>query len=172
MTDYDVMYKYISKNLLFDANAAPKARGEIGTATPEEVRLVIYIIDTVTGRILHPMSRHGCQGPVRAVFSENWVVYHYFNLRAHRNEMSVVEVYDQTRAENKDVWKFVLGKHNLTSPFSSYSRPEVIKSHSNFFTHSVKAIEVTSTAKGITSKQVLIGTIGDQVLALDKRFNF
>jgi len=27
----------------------------------------------------------------------------------------------------------------------------------------VKAIEVTSTAKGITSKQLLIGTIGDQV---------
>ncbi|KAJ1396408.1 WD40/YVTN repeat-like-containing domain superfamily [Sesbania bispinosa] len=171
MTDYDVMYKYISKNLLFVANVAPKASGEIGTATPEEAWLVIYIIDTVTGRILHRMTHHGCQGPVHAVFSENWVVYHYFNLRAHRYEMSVVEVYDQSRADNKDVWKFVLGKHNLTSPISSYYRPEVItKSQSYFFTHSVKVIEVTSTAKGITSKQLLIGTIGDQVLALDKRF--
>lgn len=66
--------------------------------------------------------------------------------------------------DNKDVWKFVLGKHNLTSPISSYYRPEVVtKSQSYFFTHSVKAIEVTSTAKGITSKQLLIGTIGDQV---------
>lgn len=66
--------------------------------------------------------------------------------------------------DNKDVWKLVLGKHNLTSPVSSYSRPEVItKSQSYFFTHSVKAIAVTSTAKGITSKQLLIGTIGDQV---------
>ncbi|KAL2346918.1 hypothetical protein Fmac_000918 [Flemingia macrophylla] len=171
MTDYDVMYKYVSKNVLFVANAAPKARGEIGAATPEEAWLVIYIIDTVTGRILHRMTHHGCQGPVHAVFSENWVVYHYFNLRAHRYEMSVVEVYDQSRGDNKDVWKFVLGKHNLTSPISSYYRPEVTtKSQSYFFTHSVKAIEVTSTAKGITSKQLLIGTIGDQVLALDKRF--
>ncbi|XP_057737803.1 uncharacterized protein LOC130955045 [Arachis stenosperma] len=171
MTDYDVMYKYISKNLLFVANAAPKAAGEIGTVIPEEAWLVIYILDTVTGRILHRMTHHGCQGPVHAVFSENWVVYHYFNLRAHRYEMSVVEIYDQSRADNKDVWRFVLGKHNLTSPVSSYSRPEVIaKSQSYFFTHSVKAIEVTSTAKGITSKQLLIGTIGDQVLALDKRF--
>ncbi|CAL0327297.1 unnamed protein product [Lupinus luteus] len=171
MTDYDVTYKYISKNLLFVANVAPKANGEVGTATPEEAWLVIYIIDTVTGRILHRMTHHGCQGPVHAVFSENWVVYHYFNLRAHRYELSVVEVYDQSRADNKDVWKFVLGMHNLTSPFSSYSRPEVTtKSQSYFFTHSVKTLEVTSTAKGITSKQVLIGTIGDQVLALDKRF--
>lgn len=66
--------------------------------------------------------------------------------------------------DNKDVWKLILGKHNLTSPISSYSRPEVVtKSQSYFFTYSVKAIDVTLTAKGITSKQLLIGTIGDQV---------
>ncbi|KAJ7965963.1 ER membrane protein complex subunit 1 [Quillaja saponaria] len=171
MAEQDVMYKYISRNLLFVATVAPKARGEIGTATPEESWLVVYIIDTVTGRILHRMAHHGSQGPVHAVFSENWVVYHYFNLRAHRYEMSVIEIYDQSRADNKDVWKLVLGKHNLTSPISSYSRPEVIsKSQSYFFTHSVKTIAVTSTAKGITSKQLLIGTIGNQVLALDKRY--
>lgn len=67
MTDQDVMYKYISKNLLFVANVAPKAIGEIGTVTPEEAWLVVYIIDTVTGRILHRMTHQGCQGPVHAV---------------------------------------------------------------------------------------------------------
>ncbi|KAJ8751721.1 hypothetical protein K2173_025893 [Erythroxylum novogranatense] len=170
-TDQDVMYKYISKNILFLATVAPKATGNIGSATPEESWLIAYLVDTVTGRILHRMTHHGSQGPVHAVFSENWVIYHHFNLRAHRYEISVIEVYDQSRADNKDVWKLVLGKHNLTSPVSSYSRPEVLtKSQSYFFTHSVKAIGVTSTAKGITSKQLLIGTIGDQVLALDKRF--
>ncbi|KAE8680934.1 U-box domain-containing protein 26-like [Hibiscus syriacus] len=169
--DQDVMYKYISRNLLFVATVAPKASCEIGSITPEESWLVIYLIDTVTGRVLHRMTHHGSQGPVEAVFSENWVVYHYFNLRAHRYEMSVIEIYDQSRADNKDVWKLVVGKHNLTSPISSYSRSEVVtKSQSYFFTHSLKAIDVTSTAKGITSKQLLIGTIGDQVLALDKRF--
>lgn len=66
--------------------------------------------------------------------------------------------------ENKNVWKLVLGKHNLTAPISSYSRTEVLtKSQSYFFAQSVKTIAVTSTAKGITSKQLLIGTIGDQV---------
>ncbi|KAJ7958574.1 ER membrane protein complex subunit 1 [Quillaja saponaria] len=171
MAEQDIMYKYISRNLLFVATVAPKARGEIGTASPEESWLVVYLIETVTGRILHRMVHHGSQGPVHAVFSENWVVYHYFNLRAHKYEISVIEIYDQSRADNKDVRKLILGKHNLTSPISSYSRPEVItKSHSYFFTHSVKAIAVTSTAKGITSKQLLIGTIGDQVLALDKRY--
>ncbi|KAA8525277.1 hypothetical protein F0562_007132 [Nyssa sinensis] len=171
ITDQEVMYKYVSKNLLFVATVAPKAVGEIGSVTPDESWLVVYLIDTITGRILHRLTHHGSQGPVHAVFSENWVVYHYFNLRAHRYEMSVIEIYDQSRADNKDVLNLILGKHNLTSPISSYSRPEVItKSQSYFFTHSVKTIAVTSTAKGITSKQLLIGTIGDQVLALDKRF--
>lgn len=31
------------------------------------------------------------------VVSENWVVYHYFNLRQHRYEMSVLEIYDHSR---------------------------------------------------------------------------
>ncbi|KAL2250699.1 UNVERIFIED_CONTAM: ER membrane protein complex subunit 1 [Sesamum indicum] len=169
--DQEVMYKYISKNLLFLATVAPKAVGPIGSVTPDESSLVVYVIDTVTGRILHRMTHHGSQGPIKAVFSENWIVYHYFNLRAHRYEMSVIEIYDQARAENKDVLKLVFGTHNLTSPITAYSRPEVFtKSQSYFFAHSVKTMAVTSTAKGITSKQVLLGTIGDQVLALDKRF--
>ncbi|KAL0338539.1 UNVERIFIED_CONTAM: ER membrane protein complex subunit [Sesamum angustifolium] len=139
--------------------------------TPDESSLVVYVIDTVTGRILHRMTHHGSQGPIQAVFSENWIVYHYFNLRAHRYEMSVIEIYDQARADNKDVLKLVFGTHNLTSPITAYSAPEVFtKSQSYFFAHSVKTMAVTSTAKGITSKQVLLGTIGDQVLALDKRF--
>lgn len=169
--DQEVMYKYVSKNLLFLATVSPKAFGPIGSVTPDESSLVVYVIDTVTGRILHRVTHLGSQGPVKAVFSENWVVYHYFNLRAHRYEMSVIEIYDQARAENKDVGKLVLGMHNLTSPVTAYSRPEVYtKSQSYFFTHSVKTIAVTETAKGITSKQLLLGTIDDQVLALDKRF--
>ncbi|KAF6164457.1 hypothetical protein GIB67_025283 [Kingdonia uniflora] len=171
IADQDAMYKFISKNLLFVATVTPKAAGEIGSATPEEASLVVYLINTITGRILHRVTHHGSQGPVKAVFSENWVVYHYFNLRAHRYEMSVIEIYDQSRADNKDILKLILGKHNLSSPVSSYSRPEVmVKSQSYFFSQSVKTIGATATAKGITSKQLLIGTVGDQVLAMDKRF--
>jgi ER membrane protein complex subunit 1 len=60
--------------------------------------------------------------------------------------------------------KLILGKHNLSAPITSYGRHEVVvKSQSYFFTHSVKAMAVTQTSKGITSKQLLIGTIGDQV---------
>lgn len=67
IADQDVMYKYISKNLLFVATVSPKAIGQIGSASPEESWIIVYIIDTVTGRILHRMTHHGSQGPVHAV---------------------------------------------------------------------------------------------------------
>lgn len=67
MTDQDVMYKYISKNLLFVATVAPKASGEIGSVTPEESWLFVYLVDTVTGRVLHRVKHYASQGPVRAV---------------------------------------------------------------------------------------------------------
>ncbi|KAK6140026.1 hypothetical protein DH2020_026242 [Rehmannia glutinosa] len=130
--DQEVMYKFISKNLLFLATVAPKAVGPIGSVTPDESSLVVYVIDTVTGRILHRMTHHGSQGPVQAVFSENWVVYHYFNLRAHRYEMSVIEIYDQARADNKEILKLVLGTHNLTSP-TRLTPPKSSRSHSLIF---------------------------------------
>ena len=67
IADEDVMFKYISKNILLVATVSPKATGEIGSVTPEESSLVVYLIDTITGRILHRMTHHGSQGPVHAV---------------------------------------------------------------------------------------------------------
>jgi len=61
------MYKYISKNLLFVATVAPKAAGDIGSVTPEEAWLVAYLIDVVTGRLLHRVTHQGAQGPIHAV---------------------------------------------------------------------------------------------------------
>lgn len=63
----DVLYKYISKNVLFLATVTPKAIGDIGSVIPEDSWLFVYLVDTITGRVLHRMSHHGCQGPVHAV---------------------------------------------------------------------------------------------------------
>lgn len=67
IADQDVMYKYLSKSLIFVATVSPKAAGEIGSAAPEEASLVAYLIDAVSGRILHRVTHHGAQGPVHAV---------------------------------------------------------------------------------------------------------
>lgn len=65
--DQNVLYKYISKNLLFLATVTPKAMGDIGSVIPDDSWLFVYLVDTITGRVLLRMSHHGCQGPVHAV---------------------------------------------------------------------------------------------------------
>ncbi|KAH7293959.1 hypothetical protein KP509_28G050000 [Ceratopteris richardii] len=171
LTNQDVLYKYLNKNTLFVATIAPSGAEAFGETSPEENWLVVYIIDTITGRILYRLKHSGMCGPVHAVFSENWIVYHYFNVRAHRFEYSVIEMYDRNRIDNKNMLQFMLGKDNATATLSSYSHVDLdVKTQSYFFSHSIKALTVTSTARGITGKQILVGSVGDQILALDKRF--
>lgn len=86
-SDQEVMYKYISKNLLFLATVAPKAVGPIGSVTPDESTLVVYVIDTVTGRILHRMTHHGSQGPVNAVSFPSLTVL--YSIRGKEKEKCV-----------------------------------------------------------------------------------
>lgn len=171
LTNQDVLYKYLNKNTLFVATVAPRGSETFAETSPEENWLVVYVIDTVTGRILHRLKHPNMHGPVRAVCSENWIVYHYFNVRAHRFEFSVLEMYDENRVDNKKVLQLMLGRHNATAPMSSYSSVKLdVKTQSYFFVQSVKALTVTATARGITGKQILVGSVSDQVLALDKRF--
>lgn len=55
----------------------------------------IYVILNHSSLLIVNMLISFC---VIKVVSENWVVYHYFNLRAHRFEIAVIEIYDQSRA--------------------------------------------------------------------------
>lgn len=66
--------------------------------------------------------------------------------------------------------KLMLGRHNGSAPVSSFSIPSIdVKSQSYFFTYTVKTMTVTSTARGITGKQLLVGTVNDQVLGPHQR---
>ena len=62
----DVLFKYLNKNLVFVATVTPKPQEQVGAANPEST-MVAYLIDTVSGRILHRISHPNTQGPVHAV---------------------------------------------------------------------------------------------------------
>ena len=53
IADQDVQYRYISKNILFVTTVLQKSSEKIGTTTPKESMLVVYLIDTITGHVLH-----------------------------------------------------------------------------------------------------------------------
>eukprot|EP00245_Coleochaete_scutata_P017709 TRINITY_DN8832_c0_g2_i1.p1 TRINITY_DN8832_c0_g2~~TRINITY_DN8832_c0_g2_i1.p1 ORF type:complete len:1022 (-),score=187.79 TRINITY_DN8832_c0_g2_i1:311-3376(-) len=180
----DVLYKYLNRNTIFVATVAPLKDGSVPAgvgvgepASPEESALTVYIIDAVSGQILYRVSHQGMQGPVHAVLSENWIVYHYFNSRMHRFEVSVLELYEDSHQSDRNVFNILResitgGKKNGSEgALSSFAVPQLkVLGQSYFFSRSVRALAVTTTAKGITGKHILFGTVSDQVLAMEKRF--
>lgn len=41
--------------------------------------ILVYIIDTVTGRILFSQTHRGAKKPLHSIFTQNWITYHYFS---------------------------------------------------------------------------------------------
>lgn len=69
LANRDVLFKYLNKNLVFVATVTPRAPEAMGAAVPEESTLVAYVIDTITGRIIHRVTHPAMQGPIHAVSS-------------------------------------------------------------------------------------------------------
>ena len=47
-------------------------------------------------------ARHrSAKGPLHMVLSENWLVYLYYNLKARRTEISVVEMFEGFEEKNR-----------------------------------------------------------------------
>lgn len=56
--------------------------------------IFVYIIDSITGAILHRIYHNQACGPVELTQHENLVIYHYFNIADHRFELSVLELFE------------------------------------------------------------------------------
>lgn len=126
--------KYINRNLI-----------AVGTLTlDDDVESInIYLIDGITGAIIHHTFHPHSSSPLHMVLCENFLVYSYWNKRTYRTEVSVLELYE------KEVdW-------NSTS-FSSFSgiQPHVYQQsfEVNFY---VTSLGVTQTRRGISTFNIL-----------------
>ncbi|KAJ7411192.1 ER membrane protein complex subunit 1 [Pitangus sulphuratus] len=150
MGDRSVLYKSLNPNLLAVVTES--------TDTHHERTFIgIYLIDGVTGRIIHSSVQKKAKGPVHMVHSENWVVYQYWNTKARRNEFTVLELYEGTE------------QYNATA-FSSLDRPILpqVLQQSYIFPSAISAMEATITERGITSRHLLIGLPSGAILSLPK----
>ncbi|XP_044134560.1 ER membrane protein complex subunit 1 isoform X2 [Bufo gargarizans] len=150
MGDRSVLYKYLNPNLLALITESTDTH-------PDRCFIGIYLIDGVTGRIIHSSVQRKAKGPVHLVHSENWVLYQYWNSKARRNELSILELYEGTE------------QYNSTS-FSSLDRPHLphVLQQSYIFPSSIRAMQATITERGITSRHVLIGLPSGAILSLPK----
>ncbi|XP_067826240.1 ER membrane protein complex subunit 1 isoform X2 [Heptranchias perlo] len=138
MGDRSVLYKYLNPNLLAVVTESIDTHHE-------RTFICVYLIDGVTGRIIHESVQRKARGPVYVVHSENWLVYQYWNTKSRRNEMTVLELYEGT------------DRYNSTA-FSSLDRPlsPIIFQQSYIFPSAISLVEATITEKGITSRHLLI----------------
>ncbi|XP_078001773.1 ER membrane protein complex subunit 1 isoform X2 [Phascolarctos cinereus] len=150
MGDRSVLYKSLNPNLLAVVTESTDLHHE-------RTFIGIYLIDGVTGRIIHSSVQKKARGPVHLVHSENWVVYQYWNTKARRNEFTVLELYEGTE------------QYNATA-FSSLDRPQLpqVLQQSYIFPSSISAMEATITERGITSRHLLIGLPSGAILSLPK----
>ncbi|XP_066462451.1 ER membrane protein complex subunit 1 [Eleutherodactylus coqui] len=150
MGDRSVLYKYLNPNLLALITESTDTH-------PDRCFIGIYLLDGVTGRIIHSSVQRKAKGPVHIVHSENWVVYQYWNSKARRNELTVLELYEGTE------------QYNSTS-FSSLDRPHLphVLQQSYIFPSSIRAMQATITERGITSRHILIGLPSGAILSLPK----
>jgi hypothetical protein len=128
----------------------------------------VYLIDTVTGRIIHRVLHAHSSGPVYLVQTENWVVYSYWNQKARRSEMGSICLYEQA------VEKYGLNpwtRPDFASTFSSYAAPTPVVHHRSFiFPLAVKALATSTTIHGITTRHLVVGLTTNQVYTMDLRF--
>ncbi|KAJ8021770.1 ER membrane protein complex subunit 1 [Holothuria leucospilota] len=148
--DRTVLYKYLNPNLVVVIS-----EGEDATA---KSHVTVYLIDVVTGNIVFQTDHKRVEGPVHVVHSENWVVYHFWNNRFRRNEVTVLELFEGKSQKN-------------STAFSSLDPPSapLVERQSYVFSEALQAITTTQTEKGITSKHVLMVLQSGGIVSLPKR---
>jgi hypothetical protein len=143
--DRSVLYKYLNPNLI--AIATDTGQGGVS----------IYLIDSVTGSIFYHVKHRQVQGPIHMVHSENWFVYHLWNLRHRRYEVTVLDLYEGSMDRND----------THVSSLDPSLTPNIL-SQSYIFPAAVSTMVVTMTEKGITHKTVLFGLNNGAVLGIPK----
>jgi len=142
--------------------------------------VVLYLIDAVSGKIIHRISQKNAHGPVHLVASENMIVAHYFNTKANSFEVTCVELYEDAMKVAKIEAAMMAANHGEEGgadegatadipEFSSLTAPiPTILQRTFLFKHSVNFLGVAGTRMGITSKLVLAGLTSHQLAGLSK----
>lgn len=166
--DGSLKFKYLNPNTVLVAVGAKRhAAVQGGDHSDPPPPLTVYMLDTITGRVLTSHTHKAGRGPVHAVLCEHWAVYHFWNAEQFRWQMSVIELYD---ASSHDLRVLDLAFKSSAANVSSWEATPLEVLHDSYFTKfAVTQLSVTRTARGITARQILMSTTNGRVYMLDKR---
>ncbi|KAK5052056.1 hypothetical protein LTR84_002860 [Exophiala bonariae] len=143
--DRSVLYKYISPNIAL----------LIATSSSS---LTTYLIDAVTGAVLHTSSWHGIVPgtSIPAVLSENWFAFSFTNqdptTKGLSTQLIISELYESASPNERGA---LAARTNYSSFSADASTSPHVISQAYTVVEQISHLTVTQTAQGITSRQLL-----------------
>jgi len=160
--DASILYKYINGNMLAVVSQDVASKGNASS-------LNLYMLDAVTGHVVHQSRIVGGSQPVQLAVCDNWVVMHYWNQKKTRFEVTVVEFFEAKPDDGP--WNIVFGGRigaNQTKSAHYLDTPVPLQQTYIFGGGGVSSIGVTSTLKGITPRSLIFALSTDHVLRVSK----
>uniref|UniRef100_A0A8C4R981 ER membrane protein complex subunit 1 n=2 Tax=Eptatretus burgeri TaxID=7764 RepID=A0A8C4R981_EPTBU len=151
--DRSVLYKYVNPHLVAVAM-------QVAENQPDKASVMLYLLDGVTGRVVYSVTLRRARSPLRLVHTENWLVVLYWNPKARRSELWILELYEG------------IARHNETA-FSSLERPfagPLALQQAYVLPGRAGPLQVTLTERGITSRHILVALQSGGIVSLPKAF--
>eukprot|EP00397_Hematodinium_sp_SG-2012_P013186 GEMP01013381.1.p1 GENE.GEMP01013381.1~~GEMP01013381.1.p1 ORF type:complete len:895 (-),score=274.50 GEMP01013381.1:112-2796(-) len=155
--DASVIYKYLNPNIAVVLTES---------LSIENPSLNVYLINTVTGQILHQSRIKNAIAPAKVLACENWAIVHYWNMVLTRFELYVVELFDPKTDDGP--WPLVTNTMNHTARSVYELETPVPLEQTYIFSSGVKSMGVSTTAHGVTPRSILLSLDTDQILSLPK----
>ncbi|KAJ9603267.1 hypothetical protein H2200_012045 [Cladophialophora chaetospira] len=146
--DRHVLYKYLNPNVA------------LLLAKSDSNALTIYLVDAVTGSILHTATHTGIlpSSLTPAVLSENWLAYTFTSVNPTTSALStqliISELYESARPNDRALLSSLSTNYSSFDPDAAAARPHVL-SQSFTVAEPISHLTVSQTAQGITSRQLL-----------------
>ncbi|KAK4219023.1 hypothetical protein QBC37DRAFT_166766 [Rhypophila decipiens] len=157
--DRSVRYKYLNPNTLV-----------LAAIDESKSTLTVYLLDTVSGQILTSSTYEGVDAgkPIEVAMSENWFVVSFFGQNTLRSspdqsikgyQIAITDLYESDVANDRgpleDAENFSsLEPLDVPSAGGTSALPAVI-SQTYVLSSPIKALQVSQTRQGISSRQVL-----------------
>ncbi|KAK5985909.1 ER membrane protein complex subunit 1 [Trichostrongylus colubriformis] len=135
LIDRNVQYKYANPNLV-----------AIASLDSVHQYLSIFLVDVVSGQMIHSARLAKATAPVHLVHCEHWIAYSYWSEKGRRTEIGILELYEGSEQTNKD-------RFDSLSP--TKKAPEVI-TQSFIYAQGIQAMAVSETEKGLTTRSLLM----------------
>lgn len=160
--DASILYKYVNRNMMSLVSSS------VGTAGKEKgvSSLNLYVLDSVTGHVLHQTRIVGGTGPVHMVMCDNWVLMHYWNEKRTRFELTVVEFFESKADDG--AWNILFNSPTSMTTSAHHMDAPVPLQQTYIFPTGVTSMGVTATQKGVTPRSIIMALTTDHLLAVSK----